>query len=90
MSYKDATKWEEYWNDHETGVDFHGLTDFWKFLETQMTVEEWAALTGATQQTAYFAWKHGGTPVPPIPPIPPSASLGIIGHLKAIIKLLEA
>ena len=88
--YRENTKWDEYWNAHEAGVDFHGLKDFWVFLGTQMTVEEWIAKSGAEQQAVYFAWKNGGTPVPPIPPIPPSASLGIIGHLKAIIKLLEA
>ena len=59
--YREATKCDEYWNAHEDGVNFQGLKDFWEYLETQMTIDEWSALDGAKQQAVYFGWLNGDT-----------------------------
>ena len=61
--YQGATKWNEYWNEHESGVDFQGLSDFWDFLGEQMTVEEWSNKSGSEQQSVYFIWKNGDTEI---------------------------
>jgi len=80
--YREKTKWDEYWNAHEDGVDFQGLVDFWAFLGTQMTAEEWAAKSGEEQQTIYFAWKNGDTE------IPTNQTVIIKNQLSAIIDSL--